>query len=504
MNPQELEEFEFRHRYETEHEQAQQQQPRMWDKVKSAVSGAMSNVANNPAFATSPTGLALKAQGAVQGVFDKGGEKVSEMLAGPGMTAKTNPLMPFPFNALPAPAEKGDLAVKTSPEVAAAIGTAVQMTPDIAMSVAPLAEAGLARRANSLATKEAQAGMSEVAAPVKVTAPPARPTAPNLEPLPPEANIRGVSSQAAQQLQEKLLALKAAARGKYAEGLKTLGIDMDQPNLVIRKPEQIQAELANLQAASTPKVSPALPRDPEMEKVFGIPKPEPSVTPAMSDTDRFKQLWQLDKELSQNIKWASPETQQGLFGLRDQIRSELDALPQSKVMNPLRQDYAQYKELTKDLGKPLQDPNQQAALLAKIAKSGFKDVAPVGDAAKANALAKFESQTDSKILDPVKAEFEKDAARKAAIDRNEQVSKLFEKEKQANVRADKGQQKAFNKLSQEQAQQDAIDRRLKDRMTKEEADAIQARKDKISKALKYGLGAVGAYKATKLFHLFGE
>jgi len=80
--------------------------------------------------------LGMKALGTGLQAFEQGGEAIAEGLAGPGLTAKSVPFLPPPFNLQLAPAQPGEDAIKTSPEVAALIGTGFQMTPDIAAALA--------------------------------------------------------------------------------------------------------------------------------------------------------------------------------------------------------------------------------------------------------------------------------------------------------------------------------------------------------------------------------
>lgn len=81
------------------------------------------------------TKLPLQAAGAALDTFEKGGEALSETLAGPGLTAKQTPFPP-PFSMALAPAQPGEDAIRTSPEVAALVGTGFQMTPDVVAALA--------------------------------------------------------------------------------------------------------------------------------------------------------------------------------------------------------------------------------------------------------------------------------------------------------------------------------------------------------------------------------
>lgn len=85
-----------------------------------------------------PYQAALAAERGVRKVADVAGEKTAEALAG-GVSLKSHPLLPPPFNVLPE--ETPGKGLRTSPETAAAIGTTVQMAPDIAQALLPLGEA---------------------------------------------------------------------------------------------------------------------------------------------------------------------------------------------------------------------------------------------------------------------------------------------------------------------------------------------------------------------------
>jgi hypothetical protein len=71
------------------------------------------------------------AETGIRKAFDVGGEAVAETLAGPGLT--TEPLLgALGGPRVPSPAEPSEDAIRTSPEVAAGIGTGLSLAPDVA------------------------------------------------------------------------------------------------------------------------------------------------------------------------------------------------------------------------------------------------------------------------------------------------------------------------------------------------------------------------------------
>ncbi len=79
--------------------------------------------------------LGMKAMNLFQRGADKAGEIAAEGLAS-GVTPKVNPALPFPLNV--SGSETPGQGLRASPEVAAGIGTAIQMAPDIISAVAPM------------------------------------------------------------------------------------------------------------------------------------------------------------------------------------------------------------------------------------------------------------------------------------------------------------------------------------------------------------------------------
>jgi hypothetical protein len=105
----------------------------------------------------SPTGMLADVvmQGYNKGMnlFEKGGAQVAEGLAGSGMNMQ--PAFGIPgMPKLPGEAQPGEESIKTSPEVAAGIGTGIQMAPHAAMSAGSL---GPAAKAGSLVGKGGKA-----------------------------------------------------------------------------------------------------------------------------------------------------------------------------------------------------------------------------------------------------------------------------------------------------------------------------------------------------------
>lgn len=114
-------ELELLYLAEAENEASVPQQPPA-DKTKLAMDMAMEKVP--PQFKT-----AIDTYQAIEKLFDKGGEAVAESLAGAGVKPTTIPGVPV------LPAKQGEQSIKTSPEVAAAVGTGIAMVPDIAASI---------------------------------------------------------------------------------------------------------------------------------------------------------------------------------------------------------------------------------------------------------------------------------------------------------------------------------------------------------------------------------
>lgn len=142
----------------------------------------------------------LQAAQAIPQVFEKGGEAVAETLAGPGLTMQ--PALGVPgLPAIPRPAEEGEEAIRTSPEVAAGIGTAIQMAPDIATSLVGGGVGVAGKRAATEALKKAftikgigaEIGAAERAAGVVQRIPTTRGLAESLQ-LPAKSNFSIVAN----------------------------------------------------------------------------------------------------------------------------------------------------------------------------------------------------------------------------------------------------------------------------------------------------------------------
>lgn len=99
----------------------------------------------------SPIGVGMKLNEMATIGFNKAGERAAELLAG-GVTPKVDPRLPFPLNVLPQSTPGSGL--RTSPEVAAGVGTALQMAPDI-LSTA-LSPTSKASKAPGALTKSAE------------------------------------------------------------------------------------------------------------------------------------------------------------------------------------------------------------------------------------------------------------------------------------------------------------------------------------------------------------
>lgn len=385
-------------------------------------------------------------------------------------------------------AAAGTVAARPLDFIAAATGLAD--VPELAK----LAEGGLARVGsyleNRAATKAAARTMQEVPPmDINLLAPEApKPPVLNHEPLPPEANIPKVAADTADKFQKTLGGLTDKAKTEYALGEKLLKLKPDEVPLRLPTPEELQQQFQDVVASKKPYLAPS--------DGAGTP----IKVPAASPQERFQKLWNMDKQLSAQIDYTNPKANQGLINLQNQIRAEIDRLPKSVntgMMNRLRDNYANYKEISGDLGKSLNDPNTQQAVLTKVAKSGLKDVVPVADAGKANAVRQLESKTGQDILNPLQDEFAKEQAYKEAQKRNEQISKAFEKQMKEHNSDLSAHEKVVAGLQKQAADLRTSDLQNAARIAAEKTAKEEMRKKIITGALT-GAAGYGGYQLRKL------
>ncbi len=358
---------------------------------------------------------------------------------------------------------------------------------------------------NNAATKAAQATRQEIPSPGVVlehTPPPAK-TLALPEPTPRSPELAKVTGEAAKKLDKSINYLTDKAKAQYTLAQKVFGLKNSQETLKVRKVDELKDALDTVMASKNPGTR-SLGRD----VATGIEKTEN--IPATTRRDQLKDLWQIDKELSQNINYNDPASQQGIFGLQKQVRAEIEKLPGGKKLAEMRKNYSDMKALQDELGPALQDPAKQAVILEKIGKGGIKGSLSEANAARAAAIAKLEKATGSDILSSVKAEHQQKALYDSALARKAEAEKLFQNEtrkeayKQAMEQRDG--EKALKALKREQEVQELADAKLKARQLRDNPEPTTG-KQKMVAALKhlakhYATYAVGGGAAGAGYALF--
>ncbi len=359
---------------------------------------------------------------------------------------------------------------------------------------------------NAIETKAAQKTMQAVPTPGARVVASAQAAAPRMlpEPLPRAPEIDKVTGEAADKLNKSINFLTDKAKAKYKLAQKVFGVDAPQESTQVRSVDEIKAALDEVAAATKPS-----------ERIVGrniaTGTDQTEMVPAMSKQDRLKTLWQLDKELTQNINYRDPASQQGIFNIQKQIRSEMDKLPGGKKLAEMRSEYSEMKGLQDELGAALQDPAKQKVILQKIASGELKGSTNETNAARSAAIGRLEKMTQGDVMSPVRGEYAQKQTYDAAVLRRQNADRLFQNEqRKAMFKAAqdaKDWDKALKALKQEDDAHAASDAKLLKRMAAENPEGVMKRK--MIDALKYlgkaaAVGAIGGTAAKTGFHLMGD
>jgi len=441
-----------------------------------AIAGAghvINKIEQNPIISNAvnqiPIVGAVQAPEQLQGLLDKGGETLATQMAQHG----------------------------ANPTFSAALGTGVQMAQEIAGAVAGgsgLIRGGrAAKAAASAADAEALANLREVP-PMKVPVPQKTLALP--EPTPRAPKVGEVASASAKKFNSALDGLTNKAKAKYRLAERLYTENVQQEGLKLRNPQELQTDYDEIFASRKPRKQVV-----SVDASTGIEQTE--LIPGLSRKERLSKLWQLNKEIGQNINYADPASQQGMFNLQNKVLKEIEALPGGKKLLEVRAEYGAYKQLQKELGTALQDPEKQRAILYKIAKGGMKEVGIAGDEAKGIAIGKLEKEAGKEILSPIKAELEHEAMFKQVMARKQKAEKLFSQEQRRDFFE---AEKLKSKAAREKLQKEYIDSLLIKRMEADNAPAL-TKKQKMIQALKHlakiaTAGAVGGTTAKLGFDFF--